>query len=100
MAALKKPVPKCRSVSTMVIAAANTGITAISKNAVMSHVQQNIGIFISVMPGARMFKIVTITLIAPMMDDAPMICTAKMARSMPGPIWADNGAYSVHPAAV
>ena len=30
----------------------------------ISHVQQNIGIFISVMPGARMFKMVTMMLIA------------------------------------
>ncbi len=91
-AAEKKLVPKWRSVSTMVIAPASTGITAISRYAVISHVQQNIGIFISVMPGARMFRMVTMMLIAPMIDEAPMMCTAKIAMSMPGPICTDSGA--------
>src|SRR5690606_37922131 len=52
------------------------------------------------MPGARMLSTVTITLMAPMMEDAPIKWIAKMARSMPGPICADNGAYNVQPAAV
>ena len=66
----------------------------------MSHVQQNNGIFISVMPGARMFRMVTTMLMAPMIDEAPIRCTAKIARSMPGPICAVSGAYRVQPAAV
>ena len=37
------------------------------------------GIFINVMPGARMFKIVTMMLIEPMMELAPKMCSAKMA---------------------
>ena len=65
----------------------------------INQVQQNIGIFIRVMPGARMFRMVTMMLIAPMIDEAPMIWTAKIARSMPGPIWVESGAYSVQPAA-
>jgi hypothetical protein len=67
---------------------------------VISQVQQNIGIFISVMPGARMFRMVTMMLMEPMIDDAPMMCRAKIAMSMPGPIWVDSGAYRVQPAAV
>ena len=66
----------------------------------MSQVQQNIGIFIRVMPGARMFRMVTMMLIEPMMDEAPIKCMAKMAMSMPGPICVDSGAYRVQPAAV
>src|SRR5271168_3966322 len=66
----------------------------------MSQVQTNIGIFISVMPGARMLRMVTMMLIDPMIDDAPIRWIAKMAMSMPGPIWTDNGAYSVQPAEV
>ncbi len=80
--------------------AASTGITPSSRKAVISQVQQNSGIFISVMPGARMFRMVTMMLIAPMMDDAPMMCSANIAMSMPGPICTDSGAYSVQPAAV
>ncbi len=66
----------------------------------MSHVHTNIGIFISVMPGARMFRIVTMMLMAPMIDDAPKMCAPKIARSWPGPICTDSGAYIVQPAAV
>ena len=91
-AALKNEVPKCRSVSVIVIAPASTGITAISRYAVMSQVQTNIGIRISVMPGARMFRIVVMMLIEPMIDDAPRMCSAKIARSMPGPICTVSGA--------
>ena len=43
---------------------------------------------------------VTMMLMEPMIDEAPMICMAKIAMSMPGPIWVDSGAYRVQPAAV
>ncbi len=52
------------------------------------------------MPGARMFRMVVMMLIEPMIELAPMMWTAKIARSMPGPICTDSGAYSVQPAAV
>ena len=39
----------------------------------MSQVQQKSGIFMSVMPGARMFRIVVMMLIDPMMDEMPMM---------------------------
>src|SRR6476660_1314912 len=97
-AALKKLVPKWRSVSSIVTEPASTGITAISRYAVMSQVQTNSGIFSSVMPGARMFRIVVMMLIDPMIDDAPMMCTAKIVMSMPMPVCTDKGGYSVHPA--
>ena len=60
------------SINIMVTAPANTGITAINKKAVMSHVQTNNGIFINVMPGARIFNTVAMMLMEPMMDEAPM----------------------------
>ncbi len=66
----------------------------------MSQVQQNSGIFMSVMPGARMFRTVTIMLMAPIMDEAPRMCTPKMAKSMPAPICSVSGAYIVQPAAM
>ncbi len=50
------------------------------------------------MPGARMLRMVTMMLIEPMMDEAPIRCMAKIA--MPGPICVDSGAYRVQPAAV
>ncbi len=48
-------------------------MAAISRNAVISHVHTNKGIFISVMPGARMFMTVTIMLIAPSTDEMPIM---------------------------
>ncbi len=66
----------------------------------MSQVQTNIGMRIIVMPGARMLRIVVMMLIDPMIDETPMMCTAKIAMSMPMPICTDSGAYSVQPAAV
>ena len=41
-------------------------------------VQTNNGIFINVIPGARMLRIVAITLIAPMTDEIPIKCTVAM----------------------
>src|SRR5437868_9494237 len=82
--ALKKLVPKCRSVNIMVTAPANTGMTAINKKAVISHDQQKIGIFIKVMPGARKFKIVAITLMAPMIEDIPIKWIEKIKKSVDG----------------
>ena len=69
-AALKKLVPKWRSVSSIVTDPASTGMTAISRYAVINQVQTNSGIFISVMPGARMLRMVVMMLIDPMIDDA------------------------------
>ena len=62
---------KLRSVSTMVIAPASTGSAISSMKAVTSIDQANSGILCSVMPGARMLKMVVMKLIAPRMDDAP-----------------------------
>ena len=58
----------------------------------ISQVHTNSGIFISVMPGARMLRMVVMMLIEPMIEEAPMMCRAKMPRSMPGPICVDSGA--------
>ena len=90
-AALKNDVPKWRSVSNIVTAPASTGIAAISRNAVISQVQQNIGILNRPMPGARMFRIVVMMLIEPMIDDAPMMWTAKITMSIPIPCWIVSG---------
>jgi hypothetical protein len=57
----------------MVTAPASTGITAIKRYAVISQDQVNSGILSRFMPGARMFMMVTITLIAPMMEETPIM---------------------------
>ena len=64
----------------MVTQPANTGITAISRKAVISQVQTNKGIFIKVMPGARRLRMVATTLIAPMIELTPIRCTPKIKK--------------------
>ena len=83
----------------MVTAPASTGMTAISKYAVISQDQQNSGILRSVIPGARMFMMVTTMLMAPMIEEAPMRCTAKISIGMASPVCSTSGGYMVHPAA-
>ena len=82
--ASKKLVPKWMSISIMVTTPASTGMTAISRKAVISQVHTNRGIFIRVIPGARMFRMVAITLMAPMIDDTPMMCTANIKKVVLG----------------
>jgi hypothetical protein len=69
----------------MVIAPASTGIDSSSRNAVTSIAQMNSGILCSVMPGARMLKIVVMKLMAPRIDEAPARWIDRMAKSTAGP---------------
>jgi hypothetical protein len=61
----------------MVTAPASTGITAISRNAVISQLHTNTGIFKRSMPGARMLRMVAMMLIAPMIELMPIKWTAN-----------------------
>jgi len=54
-----------------VIAPARTGNDNNNKNAVIYTAQTNNGVRLAVIPGARIFVIVTIKLIAPKIDDTP-----------------------------
>ena len=83
----------------MVIAPASTGIDAINKNAVINHVHTKIGIFINVIPGALIFSIVAITLIAPSIDDAPSKWSENITKGIEFPPCKDSGGYNVQPAA-
>jgi hypothetical protein len=55
----------------MVIAPAKTGNESRSNQAVIHTAQTNNGVLLAVIPGARMFVIVTIKLIAPKIDETP-----------------------------
>src|SRR5574343_287735 len=96
-AASKKLVSKNLSVSNMVTAPAKTGMIAINKNAVINQVHTNNGIFIKVMPGARILKMVAITLMAPMIEEIPSKCTEKIANGKALPVCNTSGGYKVHP---
>src|ERR1700679_3072975 len=84
----------------MVIAPASTGSDNSSRNTVTRIDHTNKGILCSVMPGARMLKIVVMKLMAPRIDEAPARCSARIAKSTAGPGWpdVDSGAYMVQPA--
>jgi hypothetical protein len=65
----------------MVIAPAKTGNAVISKKDVIRIDQQNNGNLLIYIPRARMFKIVTIKFIAPIIEDAPAKCKLKITQS-------------------
>ena len=80
-------------------APAKTGREAISKNAVITQVQTNNGIFIKVIPGARILNTVAIILIAPIMDEIPKICTVNIKNGKASPNCKTRGGYIVQPPA-
>ena len=69
----------------MVMAPARTGSDSSSRNTVTRIDHTNSGILCRVMPGARMLKMVVMKLIAPRIEDAPAICSEKIAKSIAGP---------------
>ncbi len=69
----------------MISADANTGVERMTKNAVINVVQANMGIRNIVIPGARILNIVTMKLIAPIVEDAPKRITATSQKSIPTP---------------
>jgi len=69
----------------MVIAPAKTGKDKSNNIAVIKTDQTNNGTRCAVIPGARIFNIVTIKLIAPKIDEAPAKCKLKIAKSTEPP---------------
>ena len=67
------------------MAPARTGSDSSSRNTVTRIDQTNSGILCRVMPGARMLKMVVMKLMAPRIEEAPAICSEKIARSIAGP---------------
>ena len=60
-----------------------TGTANNSKNCTTVIIQVKIGIFMSVIPGARMLSTVTIRLMAPVNDAMPAICKPNVQKSTP-----------------
>ena len=69
------------------MAPASTGITISSRNVVTRIAHTNSGILCSVMPGARMLKIVVMKLMAPRTDEMPARWRARITISTAGPGW-------------
>jgi hypothetical protein len=76
---------KLRSVNNIVIAPANTGNDNNNKKAVMNTAQTNKGTLCATRPGALMFSIVTMKLIAPKIELIPAICKLNIAISTEPP---------------
>ena len=96
----KNDVLKLRSVNNIVIAAANTGKDNNNNIAVIKTLQTNNGIIDIFKPGTLIFKIVTIKLIAPNIEDKPAKCKLNIAKSTAPLEWAKmllNGGYTVQP---
>ena len=84
----------------MVTPPARTGNESSSKKAVIKTDQTNKGTRLHTNPRALILKIVTIKLIAPLMDEIPAKCKLKIAKSTAGLECAeipDSGGYSVQP---
>ena len=60
-----------------------TGIANSRRNCTTSAIHVKIGIFMSDMPGARMFKAVTMRLTAPESEAMPVIWIPSAQKSMP-----------------
>ena len=76
---------RLRSVRSIVIAPANTGLERRRRKAVISTAHTKSGILCINIPGARMLKIVAIKLTAPIIEEAPDRCRLKITRSTEGP---------------
>lgn len=81
----KNVVFKFRSVSSIVMAPANTGRDKSSKIAVRNTDHTKRGVRSHVIPGDRMLITVVIKLIAPKIDDTPARCRLKIVRSTEAP---------------
>src|SRR5256885_16956895 len=79
----------------MVTAPASTGITAIRRYAVISQVHTNSGMRSSVIPGARMFMMVTTMLMAPRIEEAPIRWTENTSIGKDAPVCSTSGGYMV-----
>lgn len=84
-AGAKKVVLKCRSVNSIVIPAARAGSATTSNTEVISTLHTNNGIRNNVIPAGLIFTIVTIILIAPIIDEAPARCMLSIAKSTEAP---------------
>ena len=82
--------------------AVSTGVASRISTAVTSTVQTKIGIRNSVIPGARILKIVVMKFTAPRMEAVPTRVSPMIHRSVPTPCacsLAVSGEYAVQPSA-
>ena len=96
----KKVVFRFRSVSNIVMPAANTGSERRSSTAVINTDHTNRGVWYCDIAGGFILMIVVIKLMAPRIEETPARCKEKMVRSTEAPAWARlpaRGGYTVQP---
>lgn len=84
----KKVVLKFLSVNNIVIAPAKTGKDNNKRTAVINTDHTKSGIWCIPIPGALIFKMVVMKLIAPKIDEIPAKCKLKIAMSTAAEEWA------------
>ncbi len=67
------------------MAPANTGKESSNKKAVIKTAHTNKGVLCALIPGQRIFSIVTIKFTAPKMEEMPAKCKLKIAKSTEPP---------------
>ena len=96
----KKVVFRFRSVSSIVMPAANTGRDRSRSTAVIRTDHTNRGVWYCDIAGGFILMIVVIKLMAPKIDETPARCREKIVRSTDAPACARfpaRGGYTVHP---
>ena len=96
---MKKAVPKWRSANSMSRPAVRMGVASTTSSDVARVAQQKMGMRIMLMPGALIFRMVTMKLMAPSTEAIPTIKSPRIHRSSPVLPWSERGAKLVHPAA-
>ena len=96
----KKDVLRFRSVSNIVMQAANTGRAKIRSRAVINKAQGKSGVISNVTQGRRIFSTVVIIFSDAIIEENPARCKEIMAKSTEGSFWPTNlerGGYTVQP---
>src|SRR5580700_4123411 len=94
----KNGTPNCRSIKSAANAAASAVVAIISSGAVANCPQTNSGMRVKVIPGARIFKIVTTKLIPVIVELTPTKKIAAHHIDVPAAPCNDTGGYSIQPA--
>src|SRR5580700_1137047 len=94
----KNGTPNCRSMKSAASAAASAVVAIISSGAVANCPHTNSGMRVNVIPGARIFKIVTTKLMPVMVELTPTKKIAAHHIEVPAAPCNDTGGYSIQPA--
>src|ERR1700730_232588 len=96
-AGLKNGTPSVRSRKSAETAAARTVVATMTSGVVASCAHTKSGIRVNVMPGARIFQMVTKKLIPVSVEEIPVTKIARHQSDVPGGPASESGGYSTQP---